>query len=37
LLSIGISKVKVSGKSNPEQETLDQGAVEVVLSTTNTI
>jgi len=31
-----VSKVKVSGKSNLEQEIPDQGAVEVVLSTTNT-
>ncbi len=36
LPSIRISKVKVSGESDLEQETLDQGTIEVVLSTTNT-
>jgi hypothetical protein len=31
-----VSKVKVSGKSDLEQETPYQGGVEVVFSTTNT-
>jgi hypothetical protein len=31
-----MSEVRVSGESNPKQETSDQGATKVVLSTTNT-
>jgi hypothetical protein len=33
---IKVSKVKVSGESNPKQETSNQRATKVVLSTTNT-
>ncbi len=36
LLSIKVSKVKISGESDLEQETLDQGVEEVMFSTTNT-
>jgi hypothetical protein len=36
LLSIKVSKVRISGKSDPEQGTLDQGAIKMVPSTTNT-
>ncbi len=37
LLSIGMSKAIINGKSNLKQGTSNQGVIEVVLSTTNTI
>jgi hypothetical protein len=36
LLNIGMSEVKVSGKSGLKQETSHQGTIKVVISTTNT-
>ncbi len=36
LLNIRVSKVRVSGEFDIEQETSYQGAIEVMLSTTNT-
>ncbi len=36
LLNIGVSKIRVSGKSNPKQETSYQGETKVMFSTINT-
>ncbi len=36
LMSIEVSKVRISGKSDLEQESSYQGATKVMLSTTNT-
>jgi hypothetical protein len=37
LLSVGVTKIKINGESKLEQGILDQGAIEVVASTTKTI
>jgi hypothetical protein len=37
LLSVGVTEIKINGESKLEQGILDQGAIEVMASTTKTI
>jgi hypothetical protein len=36
LLSVGVSEIRINGKSKPQQRILDQGKIEVVASTIET-